>query len=103
MEIREAQLLIRETYSERDRARGSALTALHMVEEVGELLEAVRNGRDSELREEFADVFAWLLSLADLLGVDLEEAFLERYGSGCPKCGSKPCSCPPVPSGRWVR
>jgi NTP pyrophosphatase (non-canonical NTP hydrolase) len=42
--------------------------------------------------EEFSDVLAWLASLANQAGVDLE-ATAERYGAGCPKCGRIPCAC----------
>jgi NTP pyrophosphatase (non-canonical NTP hydrolase) len=41
---------------------------------------------------EFSDVLAWLVSLADLTGVDLAEA-AERYAQGCPKCAGTPCTC----------
>ena len=41
---------------------------------------------------EFGDVLAWLGSLANLAGVDLEEA-AARYANGCPKCGAIPCGC----------
>jgi len=49
-------------------------------------------GDKTRLMEEFSDVFAWLTTLASLLGVDMEEA-AQRYARGCPKCGSKPCRC----------
>ncbi len=96
MRISEAQKLIRDIYGERDRKRGVDRTVIHLGEEVGEMFRAIREGDPSSLREEFADVFAWLLSVADLLDVDLEEAFLSRYGKGCPKCGNIPCTCPEV-------
>ncbi len=96
MRISEAQELIRKIYGERDRKRGVKGTALHLGEELGELFRSLRTSDDDNLREEFADVLAWLLSLADLLSVDLESAFVERYGKGCPKCGSIPCRCPEV-------
>jgi NTP pyrophosphatase (non-canonical NTP hydrolase) len=44
--------------------------------------------------EEFADVLAWLSTLATLLKVDLEEAALAKYGKGCPRCDTLPCACP---------
>ncbi len=96
MKISEAQELIRRIYGERDRRRGVKGTALHLGEEVGELFRSLRTMNRENMREEFADVLAWLLSLADLLSVDLEAAFEERYGRGCPKCGSIPCRCPEV-------
>lgn len=96
MRISEAQELIMRIYGERDRRRGIHRTALHLGEEVGELFRSIRTKNDDNLREEFADVLAWLLSLADLLSLDLESAFIDRYGKGCPKCGSIPCRCPEV-------
>ena len=79
MRISEAQKLIAEMYLERDRARGLLGTYLWFIEEVGELAEAMREGKG--LQEEFADVLAWLLSVANLLGVDVERSFLSKYGN----------------------
>ncbi|MDP8960905.1 MAG: pyrophosphohydrolase [Actinomycetota bacterium] len=92
MEITEFQRLMRETYGTRDRARGLEGTFAWFVEEVGELSRALFRGEDVERRVEFADVFAWLASLADQAGVDLAEA-VQRYAQGCPKCRSRPCRC----------
>jgi len=96
MRISEAQELMRRIYGERDRKRGIQGTALHLGEEIGELFRSLRTKNDDNLKEEFADALAWLLSLADLLHLDLESAFIDRYGKGCPKCGSIPCRCPEV-------
>lgn len=93
MEIRDFQELIGETFLERDRLRGLSGTFAWLVEEVGELSRALRSGRREDLDEEFADVLAWLASLANLCEVDLEEAS-SKYRSGCPRCGSIPCACP---------
>jgi NTP pyrophosphatase (non-canonical NTP hydrolase) len=74
----------------------SERTFLWFVEEVGELARAMaRPGKDGgkNLREEFADVFAWLATLASIEGIALEEVAREKYGAGCPKCGLKPCAC----------
>lgn len=79
MEIREAQRIIREKYFERDSSRGIFSTFTWFVEEVGELAEALLNSDYNALREEIADVFAWLLSIANLVGVDVEEAFRMKY------------------------
>lgn len=92
MEIAEFQRLMRETYGARDRVRGLERTFAWFVEEVGELSRALFRGEDEERRVEFADVLAWLASLADQAGVDLAEA-VGRYAEGCPKCGSRPCRC----------
>ncbi|MGC9121966.1 MAG: MazG nucleotide pyrophosphohydrolase domain-containing protein [Thermogladius sp.] len=79
MELREAQELIRRVYYERDHARGLYATFTWFVEEVGELARALLEMNQENLREEIADVFAWLLSVANLLNIDLEEAFKEKY------------------------
>ncbi|HEX9122284.1 MAG TPA: MazG nucleotide pyrophosphohydrolase domain-containing protein [Actinomycetota bacterium] len=92
MEISELQDVLRRTYERRDAERGRDATFRWFTEEVGELARALRTGDAANLRHEFGDVIAWLASLANLAGVDLEEA-ASRYAQGCPKCGSTPCSC----------
>lgn len=79
MRIREAQELIRERFYEKDSARGVYATFTWFAEEVGELAEALLRSEKGMLEEEIADVFAWLLSIANLVGVDLEEAFARKY------------------------
>ncbi len=81
MEIREAQRIIRESYYERDSSRGLFSTFTWFVEEVGELAEALLKSDYRGLSEEIADVFAWLLSIANLVGVDLEDAFKKKYST----------------------
>lgn len=94
MDLRDFQRLIERMYSHKDRERGSAGTFLWLMEEVGELAAAVADGRDREnLREEFADVLAWLATLANVEGVDLSEALHAKYGQGCPGCGKMVCTC----------
>ncbi|HVE91666.1 MAG TPA: MazG nucleotide pyrophosphohydrolase domain-containing protein [Actinomycetota bacterium] len=95
MDIATFQQQIERIYLVRDRERGAARTFAWLVEEVGELSRALRGEDRENLEEEFADVFAWLASLASLVGVNLETVAASRYGAGCPKCGSAPCSCPP--------
>jgi NTP pyrophosphatase (non-canonical NTP hydrolase) len=90
--LRAFQACIEETYGDRDRERGLASTYMWFAEEVGELARALRAQDPQNLREEFADVLAWLSTLASIAGVDLEEAS-QRYAGGCPRCGSVPCSC----------
>jgi NTP pyrophosphatase (non-canonical NTP hydrolase) len=80
------------TYGERDRARGLPASIAWLTEEVGELAQAVRKGTPEQQAHELADVLAWLASIADQLGVSLADA-ADRYASGCPRCGSLPCSC----------
>jgi NTP pyrophosphatase (non-canonical NTP hydrolase) len=93
VDLGEFQQLIEETFGERDRARGVPSSVAWIAEEVGELAQAVRKGSRADQVHEFADVLAWLASLANQLGVDLEAA-IERYANGCPRCASIPCGCP---------
>jgi NTP pyrophosphatase (non-canonical NTP hydrolase) len=88
------QDLIRHMYFEKDQARGIEGTWMWFVEEVGELSSALRAGSHEERLLEFADVLAWLATLANIAGVDLNEAIARKYGSGCPGCGELLCRCP---------
>lgn len=92
MEIKAFQKLIRDTYYEKDHARGTAPTYMWFLEEVGELATALREGTKEEQEGEFADVLAWLMTLANLADVDMEKA-LRKYQKGCCGCGTIPCSC----------
>jgi NTP pyrophosphatase (non-canonical NTP hydrolase) len=80
------------TYGARDAARGVPSAVAWLTEEVGELAQAVRKGTAEDRRREFGVVLAWLASLANLVGVDLDEA-VAPYEQGCPRCGSTPCGC----------
>jgi NTP pyrophosphatase (non-canonical NTP hydrolase) len=80
------------TYGERDRARGRDASVAWLAEELGELAKAARKGSREEQLHELGDVLAWLASLADQLGLSLDEA-AARYTQGCPRCGSIPCAC----------
>ncbi len=91
--LSELQAVIRETYDAKDRRRGIEGTFMWFLEEVGELAAALRSGSEREKAEEFADVLAWLATLANIAGVDLEAAALKKYGKGCPGCGQVPCAC----------
>lgn len=94
MKLREFQKRIEEIYFEKDKARGVEGTYMWFAEEVGELTRALRRDDDrANLEEEFADVLAWLSTLASIRGVDLEEVARRKYGAGCPYCKAVPCSC----------
>ena len=89
MEIREFQDLIARRYKATDVERGVPRTFMWFIEEVGELSTALASGNDrANIEEEFADVFAWLCTLANISDVDLEKA-LEKYTSDRVK-GFKP-------------
>ena len=92
--LHDLQKLIRTMYYDKDATRGAEATFLWFTEEVGELAAAVRSGSSEELHEEFADVLAWLVTLANIKGVDLTQALAKKYGSGCPGCGKLICQCP---------
>jgi NTP pyrophosphatase (non-canonical NTP hydrolase) len=93
MEIQEFQKLIERIYLERDSERGLAGTHMWFCEEVGELTRALRRGHQDELEGEFADVLAWLSTLASMAGIDLEAAARKKYARGCPRCEAEPCAC----------
>ncbi len=88
------QTLIRRMYLEKDVARGVDGTFMWLIEEVGELAAALREGTSEQQAEEFADVLAWLVTIANVAGVDLSAAVAAKYGSGCPGCGRFACECP---------
>jgi NTP pyrophosphatase (non-canonical NTP hydrolase) len=93
MEMRALQRLMRSLYEERDLARGRDATFRWLTEEIGELARALRKGERKDVVHEFGDVLAWLASLANLEGIDLDDA-AARYSDGCPTCGHTPCDCP---------
>ncbi len=92
MELARLQRIIEDTYGARDRARGVPSTVAWLAEELGELAQAVRKGSPAEQVHEFADVLAWVASLANQVGIDLTVA-VERYADGCPRCAAMPCAC----------
>lgn len=86
--LAELQALIRQRYFATDSARGTAGTFMHFAEEFGELATALyannvpgkppTPAERANLEEEFADVLAWLATLANINGVDLE-AVMVKY------------------------
>jgi NTP pyrophosphatase (non-canonical NTP hydrolase) len=91
--LAELQQIIRDLYDAKDRRRGVEGTFMWFMEEVGELASALRGGNHQELVLEFADVLAWLATLANIAGVDLDAAIRTKYGAGCPGCRQTPCVC----------
>lgn len=92
MEIADLQAVIEATFGARDRERGLPSSVAWLTEEVGELAQAIRKGTRDEQLHELGDVIAWVTSIANQLGLSLDEA-LERYRTGCPRCGASPCTC----------
>ena len=78
--IAELQKHIRDRYAKVDRKRGWPKTFAYFIEEVGELATALADGKDrANLEEEFADVIAWLCTLANITDVDLADSIARKY------------------------
>ncbi|HEV3203422.1 MAG TPA: MazG nucleotide pyrophosphohydrolase domain-containing protein [Gemmataceae bacterium] len=90
------QDVIRDTFGAKDKRRGVEGTFMWFMEEVGELATALRSGTAQEQADECADVLAWLITLANVVDIDLEKAVQRKFGSGCPACGQIPCTCAPA-------
>jgi len=88
------QSVIHTMFYEKDQSRGIEGTFMWFMEEVGELSSALRENNDPEnLAEEFADVLAWLATMANVAGIDLEQAVTRKYVQGCPRCHQSVCTC----------
>ncbi len=94
LSLRDLQRHIREMYFEKDAARGVDGTFMWLMEEIGELASALRGTDRENLAEEFADVIAWLVTIANVADVDLSAALAAKYGTGCPGCRKLVCTCP---------
>ena len=113
MDLRDFQNLIRTMYFEKDVARGVSGTYMWLAEELGELASDLRKVEqlramedpdesvkaklaeaESNLKTEFADVIAWLATIANIVDVDLSDALAAKYGEGCPGCENLVCDCP---------
>ncbi len=93
MHISEFQEMMKQLYFHRDSKRGVKGNYEWLVDEVRELGEAIE-GKDKESTEnEFADVIAWLASLANVIQIDLEKAAINKYPQKCPRCKKSPCQC----------
>lgn len=93
MTLDELQELIDTMYSRKDEARGVEGTFMWLMEEIGELAAALRESSKEELAKEFADVLAWLATIANVADINLTEAVQLKYGNGCPGCQQMVCAC----------
>ena len=93
MDIRDFQEMMYRLYFHRDSKRSVKGTYDWFVDEVKELGKALEDHDKEALEKEFADVIAWLASLANVVDVDLEKAALNKYDQKCPKCRQCPCQC----------
>lgn len=81
------QAMIRDRYYATDHARGTPATFMWLIEEVGELATALQKAAGAgqntsggeDLAGEFADVLAWLCTLANINDIDLEAAVRRKY------------------------
>lgn len=89
----EVQRHIKALYGAKDESRGIEGTFMWFMEEVGELSASLRGDARHPLDEEFADVLAWLATLANVAGIDLSVALSRKYGMACPGCNKAPCGC----------
>ena len=85
--------MMKRLYFHRDSERGVKGTYEWLAEELQELGEALEEGDKEATEKEFADVIAWLASLANITGIDLEKAAVNKYSGKCPKCLQSPCHC----------
>ena len=87
MHIKDFQKLIAERYQQRDSERGTPKTFMWFIEEVGELATALADEKTTkkEKEEEFADIVAWLCTLANINDVDIEQACIDKYSKQQPK------------------
>lgn len=94
LSIGDLQRHIHQMYYDKDVARGVEGTFMWLMEEVGELSSALRSDDRENLAEEFADVIAWLTTIANVVDIDLNAALVAKYGHGCPGCKRLVCECP---------
>lgn len=92
--IKEFQEMMKQLYFQRDSKRGVKGTYDWLIDEIIELEEALEEEDMEAAGKEFADVIAWLASLANITGIDLETAATSKYNGKCPKCKQSPCQCP---------
>ena len=92
----EWQLMFHNIYGRVNRIAGREKCWLHVNEELGEISRAFRLGQKKPLRDEIADVFAWLVAFCNHMKIDIEEAVLNEYPTKCNVCDRDKCCCPKV-------
>jgi NTP pyrophosphatase (non-canonical NTP hydrolase) len=90
----EAQTLMERLYGEQDRERGIPATVAWLCEELGELAQAVRKGTPEQQLHELGDVLAWTASLANQLGLRLEDALARYARAEAPDWAEAPGAAP---------
>ena len=87
---------MKDLYFEKDSIRGLDKTLIKLVEEVGELAEAVLLEDSDKITEEIVDIIAWTLSIANLIEIDIVKESFSKYPNICPRCKNNPCTCDSV-------
>lgn len=91
-----------DVYGERNRRKGIDYVMGRLTNEIGELLSLamrlpeLEGNQEQTLHEfslELADVISWIMTSANVLSVDLEQAVARRYKNGCTSCQAIPCTC----------
>jgi len=90
------QDMFKNIYGRVNKVAGREKCWLHLHEELGEVSRAFRLKERVNLRDELADVFAWLVAFCNNSGIGLEFAILRHYPGKCDVCGKKQCQCPIV-------
>ena len=93
MIIEDFQKQMKDVYLERDRAKGIDTVFDRLIDEVKELELALKKEPVEQIANEIADVIAWTISIANLYEIDAGKALNDKYGSGCSRCDTIPCSC----------
>jgi NTP pyrophosphatase (non-canonical NTP hydrolase) len=93
LEIHEFQEMMKTLYFKRDNERGVEGNIDWLCTEVEELRKALQEKDKPAAEKEFADVLAWLASIANITNIDLEKAAIAKYNHKCPKCQKSPCQC----------
>ncbi|MHA1868113.1 MAG: MazG nucleotide pyrophosphohydrolase domain-containing protein [Candidatus Heimdallarchaeaceae archaeon] len=93
LKINEFQQLMKDIYLKRDQKQGLNKTFIHLIEEIGELAECLNSKNKEIIKNEIADIVAWIFSIANLLEIDMEAALLNKYPMQCPRCKNNPCIC----------
>jgi NTP pyrophosphatase (non-canonical NTP hydrolase) len=93
MILEEFQQQMKDVYLDRDSAKGIDSVFTRLMDEVKELELALNNEPVKQIANEIADVIAWTFSIANLLEIDVAKALNDKYGLGCSKCDTIPCSC----------
>ncbi|MFW9997256.1 MAG: MazG nucleotide pyrophosphohydrolase domain-containing protein [Candidatus Odinarchaeota archaeon] len=93
------QLMFKKIYGNVNRVQSIEQIGFHLMEEIGEVAKEIRRSNTEELKDELADVFAWIMGLIlkceDLLAKEILSSKLlwDRYPNSCHECEANPCTC----------